>query len=556
MRLKLFFIVFLGILVSFLFVGCTLIEGIQDKIDDTTDDLTDMDPNIVKINEDINDATIWTDEKVYVIENYVTISSSIEIKPGTVIKFKPDYRLDITGTLKAIGTEASPIIFTSYKDDSHGGDTNKDGNLTTASKGDWAYVTINSNGNNVEHCEFHYGGDDDRFVLEIDSGTTIIKNNVFANNRNGLDTSSSESKNMEIKNNIFYGNEIPIIISVFNNVDDSNIFHNPDNTSVINNKNGILLHDFAQSIADPITWSETEVPFVIPDYLTIDSSGSLTLSDGVIIKFGENVYLSVNGILSANASSKIVFTSYKDDAHGGDTNGDGNLSSPNKNDWRYIYIDETNGSIFNKCEFYYGGYGENYVLNIGDVITTVSNCTFAKNHNGLDSSHYLADPSITNNIFYDNEIPLRINVNHSLDDSNIFEKPGDSSIKNKYQAVYVNTTSSDVEENINWSENEVAYFLEGSLYITSGSLTLGPKVVLKFSNDLAINHDGSNLISVNDTSNSDANYFTSYKDDSKLGDSNGDDDITSPSNNDWVGIWNTNATDYETWSNILYSENP
>lgn len=48
-------------------------------------------------------------------------------------------------------------------------------------------------------------------------------------------------------------------------------------------------------------------------------------------------------------SKPVYFTSYLDDAHGGDTNGDGNASSPSFSDWYGIQDITTSISTNNFC---------------------------------------------------------------------------------------------------------------------------------------------------------------------------------------------------------------
>lgn len=90
---------------------------------------------------------------------------------------------------------------------------------------------------------------------------------------------------------------------------------------------------------------------------------TLTIHPGVIIKF---IYLSqgfdnfvIKGTLIANGVSdkKIYFTSAQDDSleAGGDTNGDGNATSPVTGDWRRIWFSDSQNSIIENTEIRYGG---------------------------------------------------------------------------------------------------------------------------------------------------------------------------------------------------------
>lgn len=95
-----------------------------------------------------------------------------------------------------------------------------------------------------------------------------------------------------------------------------------------------------KDITVPTTWTKSGSPYVInPQFETLSVSSHLTIEPGVVVKFYNlNKNLSIEGSLTAIGTSeeKIVFTSYKDDAYGGDTNNDGGSSVPQKGDWYAI----------------------------------------------------------------------------------------------------------------------------------------------------------------------------------------------------------------------------
>ncbi len=312
--------------------------------------------NVVIITNDITSPTTWYGDSIYVIEKWdFYVENTLTIKPGTIIKFHPSKGPDLTlgnsGTIIAVGSASKPIIFTSYKDDDHGGDTNGDGNATSPAPKDWGEINTNGlNGSKFQYCEFYYGGNSSySATLTVEYGNASVQNCVFAHNSGddasgwygALNMYDAESASV-VKNCTFYDNIRPLSVSTKMNIDDSNVFHNPSDNTETNKYNGIFVNSYDVDWA--LSWKETEVAFVIDDVdWWIDATGSLTLGNNVVIKFrpGSEMVLAQGAQFNNHNGSGVYFTSYKDDTKKGDTNGDGNATTPADGDWGGIYNDNT-----------------------------------------------------------------------------------------------------------------------------------------------------------------------------------------------------------------------
>src|SRR5262249_34099893 len=103
---------------------------------------------------------------------------------GQVVKFTyGDNSLIVNGTLKATGTLANPVIFTSFNDDSAGGDTNNNGN-SSGGNGDWAAIQFNSGSTNnvLDHVEVRYAGGWSQGAAVYDKGGPLSLTNGTVRN--------------------------------------------------------------------------------------------------------------------------------------------------------------------------------------------------------------------------------------------------------------------------------------------------------------------------------------------------------------------------------------
>jgi hypothetical protein len=536
------------------------------------------------------------DHLVYSFEK-VTVdkSASLTIDPGVVLKTRywgTGLGFDIYGSLIADGTSEKPIVFTSYKDDTYGGDLSHDGSATTPAKSDWEGIK-GSSGSNIllDNVVVSYAGEAQagyRASIAMNANSNLILTNskIQHSTNNGLVFFNTIIH--AVADNIIEDCDTYGIYAVGSTMDlslyDSRIHNNVINdTALPIYLENTSIHGFHPISGNSGSGNDSEyISFYAPSFESgaigtdnawdmvfshsVGMGSGFTIDPGTVFKFTNGTPLRFSGQVTANATigNEIVFTSVNDNEHGHSI-GSGN---PVAGDWLGIYIYASGIVNMDHVKVLYGGGSEYTNPYINSLVRVEYGGKLTLTNSTLQHSEFSGvilenlDAVLIGNIIEDcvqyginlmepyplYQIPsspeIRNNIINHTNTPIVIQRPwdgytgnnkitGNTGTGNTKQHIYLSgvikdSTAIGPDNGFDW--------VFGSVDIKSGaSLTIAPGTVIKFNN---INYYDEAGIYVNGTLNADATaenpiVFTSL-DDRTIGVATSGDG--SPSKGDWSGI--------------------
>jgi hypothetical protein len=348
------------------------------------------------------DTTLSSSRSPYLlIPDQTTISSGVTVTlgAGTIIKLPANGSswVQVNGSLVANGTASSPVVFTSFYDDTYGGDTNGDGSSTSPSAGNWKRIFINttSTGSSLTHTRVRYGGQNNisdtvakqgavgvsgvtatfnNLAVEysnfhgiaLESSNSTVSNSYFSSSTNSSTNGTGiyiSGGSPTISGSTFAGNYRGADVSAATPTFTSNTFTNNTqeavkNTGVLgsfqgnassgNGLNAIVIvpsSTITSGNATTTLHANATMPYLIKGTATLALNSTLVFDQGVVVK-GWDSRQSDYGFLdvasgaklyaTSTSASDIIFTSVNDNSVGGVT--ESSSASSTVGDWRGIKV--------------------------------------------------------------------------------------------------------------------------------------------------------------------------------------------------------------------------
>lgn len=350
--------------------------------------------------------SLWIDEHPIAVYGNIVIPHDVDLtlEPGSILKFNTNIMMTVNGTLIANGSAGDEIVFTSYRDDAYGGDTNGDG-ASIGVPGDWqalVFTTTNA-GCSMQYCRVRYAGQTQGPAVSLTgAGAGLTMTDCIVEQTGGAGTApyairvnsgaQFQMLDSRISDNLGHGVYLAEPTALAQGcLASGNRYHGfyvlPELVGEIAGQDSLSANGWGNSIgvlAGTITqddaWPGT-YPYVLNGSVTVNAGATVVLYKGATVKFNGNQSLLVRGGLVAqgDAVDKVVFTSFKNDNYGGDTNADGINTVPARGDWGQIRFDGATTANLSWIIVSYGGYGSVPALKLDTGTYSFSECIVRDN---------------------------------------------------------------------------------------------------------------------------------------------------------------------------------